>query len=503
MNLRTWVTLTLVIFLCLAPHVFPAQPEPIELRVMTFNIWYGGEQVSFAQTAEVIRAADPDLVAVQEPDGNLRKLAEAVGLSFVDEKRNLLSRYPFFDPDTHEERHLYTRVLVRPGQIVAFASVHTTNSPFGPDMLREGKTPQEVLEVEKGLRLREVQPYIQALRKMMDQDVPVFFAGDFNTPSHQDWPSRSGVPSIEWPVTKALADAGFRDSFREVYPDAAKKPGLTWTPGYPHPYRKPEEILERIDMIWISGKISTLESKIIGEPGNPDVDLAVAPYPSDHRAVVSTVRVTPAVAPAMITAEPQIVMQGSNFLLRFQTPDFADWGLFVVPRGGDPRKDAIVSAKGPTVLSTRPSVKFGTQDIPPGAYDAILVTANQKEIARTGFHVLAKDAVPELRLEKSTYKQGDPIKVFWRNAPGMKNDWIGIYHATDTDLLGGYIAFVYTGATVEGSAILDGAKTLKPGKYELRLMLEDEYVGLAKTEFEIETEDEQDDVVKSGKWKDD
>jgi endonuclease/exonuclease/phosphatase family metal-dependent hydrolase len=486
MNPRNFLLLSVFFLFCCCHSVFSQPPDPIELRVMTFNIWYGGEQVSFAQTVEVIRAARPDLVAVQEPDGNLRKLAEAAGLSFVDEKRNLLSRYPFFDPDTPDQHHLYTRVLVRPGQIVAFASIHTTSSPSGPDLLREGKSVEEVLEVEKRVRLREVQPYIKALRELIKQEVPVFFAGDFNTPSHQDGAARAGTLLVEWPVTKALSDAGLRDSYREVYPDAAAKPGLTWTPGYPHPYRKKNEMQERIDMIWIAGRVSTLESKIIGEPDNPAVDVVIAPYPSDHRAVVSTVRVVPAVAPAMVTVEPLALIQGNDFLVRFQTPNFGDWSLRVLPRGGDPVTDIILSAKGPTVISTRPSMKFGSKGITPGAYDAILTDANQKEIARTGFHVLAKDAVPELRVEQSAYRQGETIKVFWRNAPGMKNDWIGIYKANDPDLLTGYIAFLYTGARVEGSAILEDAKTLEPGQYELRLMREDSYVLLANTEFKIE-----------------
>ena len=42
--------------LALAPAAF-TQPAPLELRVMTLNIWYGGEQVNFASVAEVIRAA--------------------------------------------------------------------------------------------------------------------------------------------------------------------------------------------------------------------------------------------------------------------------------------------------------------------------------------------------------------------------------------------------------------------------------------------------------------
>ena len=468
--------------------------EEVELKVMTFNVWYGGEQVSFAQTAEVIRAANPDLIGVQEPDGNLRLLADAAGFSFVDEKRNIISRYPLFDPDTATNKYPYTWVLVRPGRIVAFANTHLTSTPFGPDLIREGQSKQEVLATERRVRMPEVQPYVKALAALIAQDIPVFFAGDFNTPSHLDWTKEaaSARPDVrfefEWPVTKMIADAGLRDSYREVHPDPAKKAGLTWTPGYPHPWVKQNELHERIDMIWSGGKTITLESKIIGELKNPTVDIAVEPYPSDHRAVVSTFRVVPARAPALIAVDRPSFARGSDFLVRFQTPDFTDWSVVVVPHRGNPEKDVVVSAKGPDVISTRPSIKFGSIGIAPGTYDAVLLDTNGKELARSMFHILANDAVPELKIEKSSYRPGEEIKVSWRNAPGMKNDWIGVYRANDPDLYRGYLAFVYTGAAVEGSMLLDKkvlTEPLKPGEYELRLMREDSYVLLARTRFTI------------------
>ncbi len=474
--------LLLFLFLFLAPS------DEIELRVMTFNIWYGGEQVSFAQTAKVIRAANPDLIGVQEPDGNLRLLAEAAGYSFVDEKRNIISRYPLFDPDTAERNYPYTRVLVRPGRIIAFANAHLTSSPFGPDLLRQGKSQEEVLATENRVRLPEVQPYVNALADLIAQDIPVFFAGDFNTPSHQDWTKEAASVPFEWPVTKLIADAGLRDSYREVHPDPAKKPGLTWTPGYPHPWVKPVELHGRIDMIWSGGTTSTLESKIIGEEKNRAVDIAVDPYPSDHRALVSTFRVVPARAPALIAVDRPSFAQGSDFLVRFQTPDFADWSVVVVPHRGNPSKDVVVAANGPDVISTRPSIKFGSHGISPGKYDAVLLDASGKELARSMFYILARDATPELRTEKPSYKQREEIKVFWRNAPGMKNDWIGLYRANDPDLYRGYIAFVYTKATVEGSTLFDKkilVEPLKQGEYELRLMREDSYVMLARTRFTV------------------
>jgi hypothetical protein len=74
----------------------------ITLRVMTFNVWYGGEQVSLAKVGEAIRAADPDIVGLQEADCNLERIAEAAGMPYVDPRRRLLSRWPIFDSGSGE-----------------------------------------------------------------------------------------------------------------------------------------------------------------------------------------------------------------------------------------------------------------------------------------------------------------------------------------------------------------------------------------------------------------
>jgi endonuclease/exonuclease/phosphatase family metal-dependent hydrolase len=55
-----------------------ARAEPV--TVMTFNVWYGGVQVDFPAIGRAIRAADADIVGVQEPEGRLRRIARSAGL---------------------------------------------------------------------------------------------------------------------------------------------------------------------------------------------------------------------------------------------------------------------------------------------------------------------------------------------------------------------------------------------------------------------------------------
>ena len=55
----------------------PAAAQP--LTVQTFNVWYGGGQVEFDRIGNAIRAADADLVGIQEPEGNRRRIAAVCG----------------------------------------------------------------------------------------------------------------------------------------------------------------------------------------------------------------------------------------------------------------------------------------------------------------------------------------------------------------------------------------------------------------------------------------
>jgi hypothetical protein len=51
------------------------EAEAIELRVMTFNIEWGGTNVSFDNVVKAIRLSDADIVGIQEAEGNLARLA--------------------------------------------------------------------------------------------------------------------------------------------------------------------------------------------------------------------------------------------------------------------------------------------------------------------------------------------------------------------------------------------------------------------------------------------
>ena len=103
-----------------------AERGPVTLRVMSFNIEWGGAHVSFASVADAIRAARPDIVGVQEPEGNLERLARDLGW-YADRRNHVISKYPLVDPPGADGRFLF--VEVAPGRMVAMRMPHRSARP--------------------------------------------------------------------------------------------------------------------------------------------------------------------------------------------------------------------------------------------------------------------------------------------------------------------------------------------------------------------------------------
>jgi len=81
-----------------------------------------------------------------------------------------------------------------------------------------------------------------------------------------------------------------------------------------------------------------------------------------------------------------------------------------------------------------------------------------------------------------------PIRVWWRNAPVNRYDWIGLYRTGEIDPTQP-LAHAYTGAAAFGEITLAhraGADAITAGDYELRLMRDDAYVTLATAPLRID-----------------
>jgi endonuclease/exonuclease/phosphatase family metal-dependent hydrolase len=464
-----------------------AEPAPgsVPLRVMTFNVWYGGVSVDFGQIAEAIRAARADVVGVQEPEGNLRRIADAAGLPYVDESMHLISRYPLFAVERGGVRLAYAEVAR--DRVVALENVHMPCCPYGPNLVKLGKSADEVLALERRTRLAAIEPYLDPLQALADSGVPVFVTGDFNSPSHLDWTeaavaARNLPYPLEWPASKALAEAGFHDSYREAHPDPAETPGLTWTAGQPPPRMRPQETNDRIDWVLAAGPAETISSEVVGEEGGPDVGVGVSPWGSDHRAVVSEFSVEPASAPYLVDADPRVVERGDRVTLRYALAEGGPGRTVGIVAGSDP------SAKPEQTLpiydaSDHIAPMFGTVAMAPGRYSAVLLDGGEV-LASSPFWVVEPGAQPRIATDDKTYRHGDPIDVSWSGGPGNKLDYVAIFRAGEPSLYS-YLGYRYVDARPAGTVRFGVGSPFKPGRYVARLMLDDGYSVIAETPFAV------------------
>ncbi|GAB4519385.1 MAG: hypothetical protein OHK0046_28180 [Anaerolineae bacterium] len=493
--LRQAKLILLCVMLVLVAMVTSAQGDPnldpVELKIMSFNIWVGGELVDFNTIVEAIEAADADIVGVQEGTGNTARLAARLGW-YAHERTQIISRYPIIDPPG--ANGVYVLVQVRPGAVVAVMNVHLPSDPYGPYAVRDGATREEVIALEEETRLPYIQPQLEALPALLEAGMPVLLTGDFNTPSHHDWteavvatnPQRT--LAVEWPVTVAVEAAGFVDTFRAAHPDPVENPGNTWTYGYPYPRLNDAEMIDRIDLVFAAGDVEVLASEIVGHTGTPDVDIAIENYGSDHRGVVSTVRLTPAQPPLFVAVQDRTVAPDELIVVRYAARDGESVDrIAIVPMGGAVA-DTLMWLP-PYEASFFGSVTFGASALTPGEYEAVLFGAEDEELSRNNFWITEPGALPTISTAQATYAQGEDILVQWDHAPAMRWDWVGVWSAGDPDLYNNYWVFAYTGAAVSGELLLNssvlGEEMLPAGDYVVRLMLDDGYSMLAEAAFTV------------------
>ena len=241
----------------------PAQGEPMDLDVLVYNIEYGGGPA----TDKVIRRLDADVVGVLESYERLPEIARRTGYPYHNTSLQLLSKYPILEPSGGDG--LYAMLEVEPGFVIPFFNVHLDYVKWGPRSLRNGASVASVIKSENRVRTSALERPIEAMTELIDDGYPLFLTGDFNEPSSLDYTeetvgTRDGVTEpVPWPVSAELLDLGFRDSYREVHPDPVEDPGITHRSG------------ERIDYVYAAGSSTTLDSKLVGEPPKPWIDVEI------------------------------------------------------------------------------------------------------------------------------------------------------------------------------------------------------------------------------------
>lgn len=261
----------------------PRRHHPEEIRAMTFNVW--GCDENSESIAKVVNFVGPDVVALQE-----------VVNESVREKKEKKKKFDSEIWDRGQVSDVWVRrefgsvvrewkvvdvnvrgaeIRSKLGQKIIIYNVHLADEPYTPYAIRDGHIKEgdidAAIRMETDARMGDVRELLEDVKSRADPETLVLIMGDLNTPSDRPW-------SV---VTRAIEQEGFIDSHHHTSAGYSH----TWTPGYPPPFVDGDEVMDRIDYIFarLNPTSSISSSTIVGEKD-------VRPWPSDHRAVVATLK---------------------------------------------------------------------------------------------------------------------------------------------------------------------------------------------------------------------
>jgi len=321
-----------------------------EFTVLQWNIWQEGTKVAGGYDAivdEIVRLK-PDFVTFSEvrnynntrfSDRIVQSLKDRgeTYYSFYSYDSGLLSRHAITDsltifPEKNDHGSIYKMTSSINGHKIAVYTAHLDylNDAYYNVRGYDGSTwkeipiPQtvrEVLEVnDASLRDDAIRDFITAARHDIDEGTIVILGGDFNEPSHLDWTretkdlyDHNGL-IIPWTVPLLLDNSGFIDAYRSLYPDVVACPGftfpadnplvkvenLTWTPKSDERERidyifyHPHPALQLKSAVIFGPKGSIARSRRVTENTRDNFLLPQGVWPTDHKALLATFRLTPA-----------------------------------------------------------------------------------------------------------------------------------------------------------------------------------------------------------------
>lgn len=320
--------------------------SPIELKLMTFNIWQEGTMVDngLDKIRDVILETNPDIIGFtevrnyKEEDWTakiVKKLKEK-GVNYkgmyIGGDVSIISKYPIIASDViySGEGSVVKFNVKLESQTIVVAVAHLDYTGYACYLPRAyyGGTPNwnaitdkegnksPITDVDdilaynsKSTRAAQINAFLDAVK---EETNPVILMGDFNEPSHLDWTEKAahrfdhyGVV-INWPSTYELFKNGFIDAYRNYFPDELNHPGITW-PSLAHgkgstSWAPLSDERDRIDYIFYKGNgIKTTSATLVGPKESYAFDKLVTTHtddenfvadtldwPSDHKAVMVT-----------------------------------------------------------------------------------------------------------------------------------------------------------------------------------------------------------------------
>ena len=319
--------------------------EKTELKVLQFNIWQEGTVVEngFPAIVDNILSLDPDMITFSEvrnynDEDFIERLKQALkqkGLEYYGKSSistGILSKYPISKQEViyplQNDRGSVTKAEITVNdKTVILYSAHLDYThyacflPRGYDGITWEKLDTIVTDLhiiqtmnQNSLRDEAVNEIIKDAKKEAEKDRIIIVGGDFNEPSHLDWVEstkdsfdHNGV-IYAWDCSTLLYENGFRDAYREIYPDPSSHPGFTFPSNNEHmevqklTWAPDADEQERIDFIYFkpNKKLYLKDISIVGPSGsiirnervkNESNDPLILPHgiwPTDHKAVMAT-----------------------------------------------------------------------------------------------------------------------------------------------------------------------------------------------------------------------
>lgn len=331
----------ILVWIWLLSCVGCAPKKTRELSVLHLNIWMEGAVVEngFQAIVDEVVRIDPDIVMfseVRNTDGVsfVPRILEALsekGKVYYGQNSSLdvalLSKYPILDQSEnipYKDRVLRTRLDVDGKQVVAYTG-HLDYTHYACYLPRgysgvtwkKLETPvTNVVEIEKAnnesLRDESIKLVIEDAKKI-DADF-IILGGDFNEPSHLDWTEETknmwdhNGAVVHWDCSTLLYGAGFRDAYREKYPNPITHPGFTFPSDNPDmsierlTWAPEADERDRIDFIYyipafgwdvkdavvVGPKSSIVRSRRFDENTQDSFSLPNGVWPTDHKGVLVT-----------------------------------------------------------------------------------------------------------------------------------------------------------------------------------------------------------------------
>jgi len=323
-----FIVLVLLSLLSCAANKEPLVPREMSLKVLQFNIWQEGTIVEGGFDAiinEVIRT-EADLITLSEVrnyngtslDKRLVAALKAKGYVYYSkrsEDSGILSRFPIKEQSVIsslvDDHGSITKALIDVhGTEVVLYSAHldylnySVYLPRGYDGLTWKELPAPITDTQvlaennlKSRRDEEIDAFISDSKIEKGKGRLIILGGDFNEASHLDWTEATknsydhhGVV-MKWRNTLELENAGFKDTYREVFPN---------------PVTPKADERDRIDYIFYypDSRLKIEAAKIVGPQGSvvryqrvPETsedifDLPAGIWPTDHKAVLATFTLT-------------------------------------------------------------------------------------------------------------------------------------------------------------------------------------------------------------------